>query len=68
MAWACTREGYRVHRGKCWGWNCLVGKRQGGRGGDIMDVVREDMEAVGVTVKKIKQRGKWRDKILCGDP
>ena len=33
-----------------------------------MDVVRKDMEAVGMTVEEVEHGGKWRDRICCDDP
>ena len=44
MVWVRSKEGCEVHM-ECWGWNCLVGEREGGQlrmRYDGLDVVRED--------------------------
>ena len=49
-----------VHRGNVLGME-LPGRRKEKEAEEIMDVVKEDMEAVG------RQR-EWRGRIRCGDP
>ena len=45
------------------------GKRKRGRPKTrFMDVVKEDMAEVEVTVEDTEDRNNWRWKIRCGDP
>jgi hypothetical protein len=47
----------------------LPGKRKRGRPKRrFMDVVKEDMKAIGVAEKDTLDRVKWRNRIRCGDP
>ena len=47
----------------------LPGKRSRGRPKRrYMDVVREDMKAVGAREEDVEDRGRWRQLTRCGDP
>ncbi|KAI5609084.1 hypothetical protein C0J50_6086, partial [Silurus asotus] len=47
----------------------LPGSRKRGRPRRrFIDVVKEDMQVVGVTEAYVEDRGLWRQMICCGDP
>ena len=46
----------------------VPGRRKRGRPRKWLDVVREDMESVGVVEEDVVNRGVWRKKMRCGDP
>lgn len=67
MVWTCAEEGKQIYRTKGVEYEA-VRQEEKKKTAEKMDIVKEDVKEVGNTVEDARDRVRWRQMILRGDP